>query len=87
MYVPNLTHHNYRQWMLQQQQHKDEVLAFEVKEPCTPLGTVRTKKFRVLIVSSTSTKLGVKWKKNYNNFFVYLNIKDNILHGESEVRM
>ena len=58
MYVPNLTHHNYRQWMLQQQQHKDEVLAFEVKEPCTPLGTVRTKKFRVLIVSSTSTKLG-----------------------------
>ena len=87
MYVPNLTHHNYRQWMLQQKQHKDEVLAFEVKEPCTPLGTVRTKKFRVLIVSSTSTKLGVKWKKNYNNFFVYLNIKDNILHGENEVRM
>ena len=38
MYVPNLTHHNYRQWMLQQQQHKDEVLAFEMKGPCTPLG-------------------------------------------------
>jgi len=30
----------------------------EVKEPC---GSVRTKKFRVLIVSPTSTKLGVKW--------------------------
>ena len=38
MYVPNLTHHNYRQWMLQQQQRKDEVLVFEMKEPCTPLG-------------------------------------------------
>ena len=56
----------------------------ELKEPC---GSVRTKKFRVLIVSPTSTKLGVKWKKSYNNFFVYLNIKDNILHGENEVRM
>ena len=33
-----MTYHNYRQWMLQQQQHKDEVLAFELKEPCTPLG-------------------------------------------------
>ena len=62
MYMPNLTYHNYRQWMLQQQQHKDEVLAFEMKEPCTPLGTVRTKKFRVLIVSSTSTKLGAEWQ-------------------------
>ena len=33
-----MTYHNYRQWMLQQQQRKDEVLAFEMKEPCTPLG-------------------------------------------------
>ena len=38
MYMPKLTYHNYRQWMLQQQQRKDEVLAFEMKEPCTPLG-------------------------------------------------
>ena len=84
-----MTHHNYRQWMLQQQQRKDEVLAFELKEPCTPLGTVRTKKFRVLIVRYKH-KAGSqmdKWKKNYNNFFVYLNTIDNILHGENEVRM
>ena len=50
--------------MLQQQQRKDEVLAFEMKEPCTPLG-----------------------QKNYNNFFVYSNTIDNILHGENEVIM
>ena len=36
--MPKLTYHNYRQWMLQQQQRKDEVLAFKMKEPCTPLG-------------------------------------------------
>lgn len=59
-----MTYHNYRQWMLQQQQRKDEVLVFEMKEPCTPLG-----------------------QKNYNNFFVYSNTIDNILHGENEVRM
>ena len=87
MYMPILTYHNYRQWMLQQQQRKDEVLAFELKEPCTPLGTVRTKKFRVLIVGYKH-KAGSQMEKKATTTFLFVQTPiDNILHGESEVRM
>ena len=77
-----MTYHNFRQWMLQQQQHKDEVLAFEMKEPCTPLGQVR-----VLIVRYKH-KAGSQMEKEITTTFLFIQTPIAfILHGESEVRM
>ena len=78
-----MTYHNYRQWMLQQKQRKDEVLAFEMKEPCTPLG----QKVSGSDCELQAQSLESNGKKSYNNFFVCSNTIDNILHGENEVRM
>ena len=62
-------------------------LAFELKEPCTPLGTVRTKKFRVLIVRYKH-KAGSQMEKKLQQLFLFAQTPiDNILHGENEVRM
>ena len=71
--------------MLQQQQRKDEVLAFEMKEPCTPLGQ-KVSGSDCEIQAQSWEPLG-QMEKNYNNFFILLNTIDNILHGENEVRM
>ena len=78
-----MTYHNYRQWMLQQQQRKDEVLAFKMKEPCTPLGQKSSGSDCEIQAQSWESN----GKKSYNNFFVFLHTIDNILHGENEVRM
>ena len=70
--------------MLQQQQRKDEVLAFEMKEPCTPLGQ---KSFGFWLWALQAQSWESNGKKNYNNFFILLNTIAFILHGENEVRM
>ena len=72
--------------MLQQQQRKDEVLAFKLKEPCTPLGQKVSGSDCELYKHKAGSRKA-NGKKNYNNFFILLNTIDNILHGENEVRM
>ena len=70
--------------MLQQQQHKDEVLALEMKEPCTPLG----QKVPGSDCELYKHKAGSQMVKKLQQLFCLLsNTIDNILHGENEVRM
>ena len=70
--------------MLQQQQRKDEVLAFELKEPCTPLG----QKVSGSDCELYKYKAGSQMEKKITTTFLFIQTPiDNILHGENEVRM
>ena len=73
--------------MLQQQQRKDEVLAFELKEPCTPLGQKSFGFWLWALQAQSWEPLGQMEKKLQQLFCLLSNTIDNILHGENEVRM